>query len=379
MSTGTLNNIQVLRALAASMVVVGHSWHDASSIAVSTGAPIPASGTVNWGAGVDLFFVISGFIMLHTTERRFGAPGAATSFLRRRFIRVVPLYWLMTTALLVGSLILPRLLNVPIDDWQSVIKSYLFVPDLRANGEVRPILALGWTLNFEMFFYSIFALAMLLPLRRGLCLVTAGAVAFVVLGQLTALPSIPVRFWSDPIVLEFFLGVGIGLVHRAGIRLGGAGAALVAAAGVVLFALCSEPRTGPSLSALVQTGLPAAMIVAAAALGPQLRSGSGVQGLVTLGLVRMGDASYSLYLSHPFVLRPLRDAWIAGASSRLPLGFYVLACVVSAFAAALACFRWIEQPIARRLGTPSSRTPKPADTRFDTELPGTPTRAERAA
>ena len=90
--------LQVLRAVAALTVVFGHAQHDALVSAMRAGQAFTRNHALPWGAGVDLFFVISGFIMVHASERLFGREGAARAFMLRRLIRIVPLYWLLATA-----------------------------------------------------------------------------------------------------------------------------------------------------------------------------------------------------------------------------------------------------------------------------------------
>jgi exopolysaccharide production protein ExoZ len=127
-----LKSIQILRAAAALGVLLDHAgrWLDVAPI-VDIGA-----------AGVDLFFVISGFIMVYTSERLFGQTGAPQRFLARRIIRIVPLYWTLTAF---AALVL-------FGFGPNTLGSYLFIPTHRG-----PILTVGWTLNYEMMFYSLFA------------------------------------------------------------------------------------------------------------------------------------------------------------------------------------------------------------------------------
>src|SRR6185437_14170487 len=134
-----LDNIQALRAIAALLVVFVH-------LAV----PVAALGVAPFGAGgVDLFFVISGFIMVYTTV---GRPISGAEFLGRRIVRIVPLYWLLTLAVFGIALIAPTLLQFTTASWGQLLKSLFFIPFAKANGDVQPVLFLGWTLNYEMFF-----------------------------------------------------------------------------------------------------------------------------------------------------------------------------------------------------------------------------------
>jgi exopolysaccharide production protein ExoZ len=351
--TQPLRSIQILRALAATLVVVGHALHDSIYIADKTGQTPIDFPYFDWGFGVDIFFVISGFIMIYTTADAFGRTGAAATFIERRFVRIAPLYWLMTALLILVAVLAPRFLNVPIENWHSIVTSYLFIPDIRGNGEVRPILAGGWTLNYEMFFYAVFACCLILPMRRGVTLLCGFFVALAVIGSAVALPGIALPFWTDSIILEFVFGILIGLAVLSNWSLGTKSALALVAVSIVL-AIAEGPTWGANqiLPRFACAGFPAALLVAAAALGPAVS-----QTRLTALLVAAGDASYSLYLTHPFVLRPLRNVWTALHGGLLPLGLYVIACVIVAVAGAIVINRLIEKPLTgalqRRVRRPS--------------------------
>ena len=200
-----LRSIQILRAVAACLVVFGHALHETAGIAARTGRPPLNVNVIDWGIGVDIFFVISGFIMIYTTAELFGQPGAMRTFLMRRIIRIVPLYWLMTAGLILTYLLAPKMLNVPIEGWRSIVTSFFFIPDLRGNGEVRPIMALGWSLNYEMFFYAVFAVCLLAPLRRAALYLTGFFVGIAILGATLKPQSIALAYWTNSIVLEFLV------------------------------------------------------------------------------------------------------------------------------------------------------------------------------
>ena len=111
-------------------------------------------------AGVDIFFVVSGFIMVVTTMKRDMAPG---EFLLHRIARIVPVYWVVT--ILLFAIVMYGFKPVGImrmqPDW--LAKSLLFIPFDR-DGRVEPIISVGWTLNYEMFFYLLFALGLFVRL-----------------------------------------------------------------------------------------------------------------------------------------------------------------------------------------------------------------------
>jgi peptidoglycan/LPS O-acetylase OafA/YrhL len=212
-----LRSIQILRAVAACLVVFGHALHETADISARTGRPPLNVNVIDWGIGVDIFFVISGFIMIYTTAELFGQPGAMRTFLMRRIIRAL------------------------------------------------------------------------------------GAALAVALGP----------FWGIDQIL---------------------------------------PRC-------VSGGLPAMLIVAAAAFGPRLSAS-----WIVTPLVVLGDASYSLYLTHPFAIRPMRNIWMALDGSALPFSLFVMLCLLAAIAAALVVYRWIERPITdvlrSRLGSRGTSRPR---------------------
>jgi exopolysaccharide production protein ExoZ len=107
-----LPNIQILRACAALMIVIYHCGIETGRLSGAAGGG-KLFDEVPWGSGVPLFFAISGFIMVVTSASAFGSWSAAVDFMRRRIIRIVPLYWLVTTFALVGILVMPSLSKAP--------------------------------------------------------------------------------------------------------------------------------------------------------------------------------------------------------------------------------------------------------------------------
>ncbi|WP_407519276.1 acyltransferase family protein [Methylobacterium oryzisoli] len=339
-----LPQIQILRALAALMVAVSHALFEASGLAARTQMPFAPAAWLPWNAGVDMFFVISGFIIVHAAGPLHGRAGARRSFIAHRIARVVPLYWIVTTAYLGAALAAPGLLGGGHLDPALAVASYLFWPMARPDGSVLPLYSLGWTLNYEMAFYALFALC--LPLRRRLAVgaVAGGLVLLAALHALAGRLPVPLAFWSDPIVLEFAFGAALGLTRAEGIRLQGAVRLVLAAGGFVLLALAGEPAALPRWLAW---GVPAAMLVAAAGLG----RGGEPDSAPLRAAVLLGDASYALYLVHPFAVRGVRVlAEATGAASLGPVAV-VLAMLALACAAAVGVHRLVERPLTARLRT----------------------------
>lgn len=352
-------NIQALRAIAALMVVVAHAGHETEALAPRVGRPAIDLSMLQLGAGVDIFFVISGFIMVYASAGLYGWPGAPGQFLLRRLVRIAPLYWLLTTALLAGATVAPQLLNVGVGDWQHILASYLFIPSLRGGDEIRPVMALGWTLNLEMFFYVIFATTLMLPLRLGLAALTVLLSALALGGALFQPAQVQLAFWTQGIILEFLFGCLLALCFMKGMRLSAPLAILAVALGLAAMIRIRGFDDAPGWPPALRWGVPALLVVAGAALyrGRTPR----IAGL----LVGLGDASYSLYLVHPFALRPLRDVWAKLVGGALPLEIYMLCAVAFGVIVALLLRRFVERPLLTLCQTSlkeRSRPPKAAPT-----------------
>ena len=330
-----LLNIQALRALAAFLVVFVHLQTLAGRAGLAPGA------TEFGNAGVDLFFVISGMIMVFTTSR---GDTTAGRFLLHRIVRIVPFYWLVTFAVFAVALAAPSLVQATRADPVQLLKSLLFIPFVKANGLTQPVVFVGWSLNYEMAFYLVFAAGMLTRRRLiGLAICCAALFAAVLYGALAHPANAVSAFYSSAIMLEFAFGIAIGgLMPLARLRPWMAAPALLAG-GVALAVMLSGPWLWPRVDRLFMFGCPAAVIVASALvlerLGMSLRA----------PLIRsLGDASYAIYLTHFFVTQALiRAALAAHVEGAAPLAAVAAFTLVLVGAAGLVAHRWIEQPVTR--------------------------------
>ena len=333
---GHLSNVQILRGIAAVMVVGYHIGNEFADRGFPGTFPDVGAGS----AGVDIFFVLSGFIMVHSTAAAFAAPGAAGLFLARRLVRLVPLYWLVTTVFVLAMLQQARHTGLPGDTWRWIAASYAFLFYPHADGGDFPVYAQGWTLNFEMVFYAGFAAA--LPFRRGPALVTlaAGLMLLVLLGLAVPLPW-PVDRWANSNVIEFVLGIGLAAIHARGWRLPLPAALGLAGAGLATFALTIGsvddwlPHRG------FVWGPPACAVVAAAALCAPRGGGGGLR----TALERLGDASYALYLVHYAFFVGLGDVLGRFTTvASLPPTLYGSLCFGGSIGLAFAVHHGIERP-----------------------------------
>ena len=332
--------IQSLRAVAALMVVLLHCT-EMWALRVQTG-----SSDAIWqhgAAGVDIFFVISGFIMTVSSRHLVGEPLGWLQFIKNRIVRIVPLYWLLTTLKLVavvaaGGLVLRSELSPGF-----VAASYAFLPLVDSAGHFRPLLPVGWTLTFEFMFYLVFSftLARKADALR-VALPVLGAVAIVGLYRTDSWPVWTVLF--DPIVLEFIFGIAIARLMLAGFRLPPALALFALFAG---FAVIVSVAPAVENLRVVVWGLPAALIVAGAV---SLERDLGH--VVPKWLLAMGDASYSLYLSHGFFLAALgATIRLLGWTSPVAEGVTMIAGLAGSALVALAVYAAVEKPMLRMLRT----------------------------
>jgi len=178
------NSIQALRGIAALFVVLEHVRF------------------LNCGAfGVDIFFCISGFMIMYTTHE------STEYFLRKRLIRILPLYYIMTLGTFALLLLFPSMFEQTKAEPIFLIKSLLFIPFDIGNGVLQPLLRIGWTVNCEMFFYLLFLIAFHINHKyRGLiCSVLLGGI--VILAQLFPVNFAPLTFYGHPVMLDFILGI----------------------------------------------------------------------------------------------------------------------------------------------------------------------------
>jgi exopolysaccharide production protein ExoZ len=267
-----LHSIQALRAAAALSVVFFHLS--------------PASWTLG-AAGVDLFFVISGFIM--GTVGLNDSPGR---FMAKRIIRIVPLYWAVTLAMCAASQV-PGLFSTFTFDLPRLFTSLFFIPFVDPQGQIWPLVVVGWTLNYEMFFYLLFALGLWLhrPITVPILIIAALAAAGWLFRPTHTIPY----FYTDQLLLEFAIGL---LLSRAVFFKNAALGLMLALVGFICLLSWGLGSDTPDLR-VVYWGLPAAAIVAG--LVAMERAGAFPAGPLR-PLEKLGDASYSLYLTHGIVL-----------------------------------------------------------------------------
>ncbi|MDM0054330.1 acyltransferase family protein [Variovorax fucosicus] len=348
-------SLQILRAVAAASVVYAHTF------------TAPQFGSF----GVDLFFVISGFVMYMIVQRPDTTPA---SFLAARVARIVPLYWAVTTMVLLVAWLAPQLMGTTVANLGDYLKSLLFIPYLRADGIMVPMLMPGWTLNYEMLFYLTILGVLCVGKLAFFWSVSAVLLAYFFLGSLDELKSLDQpespdqpesqdqakslarTFFHTTLWLEFILGMLCHAIHEK-VRVWRIPKKVICAALVSFFALLAlfEGRADRFLVA----GIPSAFIVLfALQLEGALKT---LRASVLRALVHLGDASYATYLSHMFVVGVVERILFArtGVEKNIFTAIFTVAC---ALAAGSLIYRLIDRPLSngarrwiKRLRLPSRR------------------------
>ena len=312
-------------------------------------------------AGVDIFFVISGFVMAISSRPLQFHPNGAREFVIRRLIRIVPLYWVATTMKLMAVFLIPALTLHSAFDAGHTIASYLFLPWRNVENEIKPLVAVGWTLTFEMFFYAIFAIALFMR-KEPLKWVLPILIGFALLSPLRDDTGGSWQVYLDPILLEFGLGLVAAMLVGRGFRIN-------PRLGLVVIVLCFASLFIPSsmygAQRAIGWGIPAFFIVlCTAAMEPHLAR------FLPKRLDFWGDSSYALYLFHSFYVPMVGAVLLKLGLAHAWLAFVVA--VAGSIVLGGLVHRFLEIPLGRLIrslrGLPPRAQLLPA--KFGEERPG---------
>jgi exopolysaccharide production protein ExoZ len=347
--------LQHLRFFAAFAVLVHHILEEASA---SPLAFVPPAAQRVGACGVDIFFVISGLVMWHTT-RGFSSQTSARQFFARRLTRILPPYWacLALVIALSSSGIAFRHVQIGV---VGLIESVFLLPPTTS---ARLVLGVAWTLVYELYFYLVCTVALCLPWQKyrvaSILALIAGLP--VVLGMLGARAQ--ALYYGDPLVIEFLFGVFLGLTGarlpdaRTGIRW----VVLMTCAVLLWWAAAASPDAMTAgLSSSFRWwawGLPATLLVVAFVHTKHDATAAG------RALTVLGDASYVLYLTHGFWMIGFAKAVKSGVFHNA-LSLYLAALGVAAFAVvfSLGMHLYLEKPLLAWFEGRSSRTRQTAMT-----------------
>jgi peptidoglycan/LPS O-acetylase OafA/YrhL len=276
-------------------------------------------------AGVEFFFVLSGFIILSAHWNDVGQPGQLPSYLRKRFVRIYPSYWVIFFAVFLAATLSSTLYDKVPHDTAVLIRAFLLIPQSEwTTGAIgSPVLAVAWTLEYEVFFYLIFA-ALIIGKRTAL--LCASVITIIYCSKYTALApvTLPGLWLAQDWMVLFALGMIVAAVHRSS-KIAMKRPQWWVALGVVLFTLI------------------AAFEIAGNSLARQSILYGIASGVIILGLVRTedagcallghhcfqqaGDASYVLYLIHFPVISFVLKSFIHVGIAELNLSTALIVCV----------------------------------------------------
>ncbi len=278
-STHHIAQIQYLRGIAAMAVVLGHITLAQSQIFADF-APVLPVITGFWG--VDLFFVISGFIIIHITADLPAGSAEAISFFKQRLIRIVPAYWFYTLL----SVVISVVAGLAVYSLGDVVKSLLFI---KAGW---PVLMVGWTLTYEMLFYMLFGFFVLIfDQKKRMAAVMLCLASLALFGAMTDDKKGLLQYYANPIILEFIAGMVIGFFYSESSEMKSAPLlAMILGSLAILIADSLFDVDALVKYRVIVWGISAALIVWGAV---HLK----VKNTFRI-LKKMGDISYSMYLCH---------------------------------------------------------------------------------
>lgn len=328
-------SIQYLRAAAATMVVL---YHVMDHVRHHTIVP---EFTEKGAAGVDLFFVISGVIMWHTTANSTVTPA---EFMRRRIERIVPTYWFVTLAMFMMPFVSGTIAGGVIADPVHLMTSLFFIPHETPGDPARyyPTYTPGWTINFEMYFYAVFGLCLFIKNETYRLLALGCTFLTVVLaGRLWQMGPL-LHWYTSPILLEFAIGAAIAAFFASGkpVPLSISVGAIVA--GLVALALVPDVSSDRLIGRVVSWGVPAILVV----FGGVFLDRHGQ--IPKVGVLKFfGDASYSLYLTHLFAVGATAVIWSKFGLWTGPAGIasFIAAALTASFALASVFYTFVERPL----------------------------------
>ncbi|MFK7752144.1 MAG: acyltransferase family protein [Sedimentitalea sp.] len=339
--SGIVNNIQVLRGIAAVMVVAHH-------LRDTLVPDLPGLAHIFVGAtGVDVFFVISGFVISRSLMDPDLTPW---TFMRRRTVRIVPLYWLCLGAIAAMLAVGMRPLGIQDADANTLnmLKSLFFIPFLREGAGVTPLLGVGWTLNLEMFFYLLCAIALALPAQFRFRILACVLITLPCLGWAFQPTNAPAILFTQPLLLEFLSGCALAQWHfsHSNTRSRAFDGYVLVTLGVLGLGLPDLLGWTADFHTLSPQrwlffGVPAFALVAGAVLLERAETSVSSRNWQLLGA-----ASYALYLTHPLVLQ-------IGERVLQPFGLPVFlnAAVlgIGCIGAGVLVHLWIEKPVTSHI------------------------------
>lgn len=271
-------------------------------------------------SGVDIFFVISGFIMVYIQHNK---NYSIKTFYLERVIRIAPLYWVLTFLYLFAH----YLINHEILSINYLIHSLLFINQSPIGAHQYPVLYVGWSLEYEMFFYLIFGLSIYLFNKNS-------NVLFITIPVITLLTAFTIFFASSLLILEFLLGMVVAHLYLIDYR----NKLLSYSALVIGFILLiTSMFYNFEIDRFFKWGLPSALLLYGAITLKQLQNKT---------LIYSGSASYSIYLVQVFSI-PLFYKLTVYLFDSFNANLAFVICLIFTWFAGLFIYTILEKPMIK--------------------------------
>lgn len=353
-----LNSIQFLRAVAATLVVYQHFVNQGAANVESWQKNF--YHLKNFGCiGVDLFFVISGFIIMYVANEYTGVR-SGFHFLLKRFIRINPIYYIATLLFLLALLIINELgyPNNYVSSYQKIITSLvdtlLIIPTVGDVESFSPFLLVGWTLSFEWCFYLLFFLLILCGVQRKTLFLIILLPLLSILAYFIKPSDFRLIFLTNPILLEFLMGVIICSIYLKKVSIPTYIGVICLFLGIISYILLIIFGFGDvwnyygvlggflSLQRFLLWGLPSTLIVAGCVFLEKNKVFNRVWN--NHWIVLAGDASFSIYLFHP-ILFALNMLLFTKLGYFAPVDTMIVLQVITAIVISIGFYNVVEKPL----------------------------------
>jgi exopolysaccharide production protein ExoZ len=277
-----LKSLQILRAIAALSVVYYH-----------------INAAPHFGKfGVDIFFIISGFVMSMIIEN----GQKPYTFVVNRITRIVPLYWVLTLCLFILSAIKPDLLDTTTANIFNFLKSIFFVPYFKESGQLHPMLVVGWTLNYEMFFYFCLWVSIIVMITRKIyALITIFLLTiFFLLADNYLINPVLKSFFNNSIIFEFILGMLAFKIYKIRLMKKINNVVLLIISILSYFFMAYYEVIGTDIARVFIYGIPSLILILSVTALEETKFME--NNSLTKILALIGNGSYAIYLSHLYVV-----------------------------------------------------------------------------
>lgn len=341
-----LQLVQLLRGIASLLVVLLHITRGSSEI-------LDKIFLLNFfsfgGAGVDIFFVLSGFIITYTSQKNIGYADKLPSFVKRRFVRIFPTYWIIISLFLLLQIMLPSFYKTHFSlDIKNILSTYLLFPGhIMVNG-------VSWTLSYELFFYLLFCVAFLIPNKKLSFGLAAISTVIIIMLPVFGYDYKNENYWVNlitfPMNIEFFMGIlAVVIIPHISVKTSLA----FISVGCITFLMSiglynlNYYFTADNFNRVIFFGIPSFFIITGIVkyeLSNKIK--------VAKVFMLLGEASYSLYLLHlPLVIAAIRILSKFNIKNNILIHVLLILVVGIICYTSIAFYKFVEKPIIMKLNS----------------------------